>query len=67
MIILKKTPDPKNRFDKTSVEFIINDEELKLGDLLEEMKRFIISCGYIIKDSQELTFIDNREVDEECW
>lgn len=64
MIILKKIPNPKNPYELTSVEFQIEDDGLTLYDLLSEIKKFIISCGYVISDSEQLAIEDIGKVDE---
>jgi len=59
MMIFKKTRDPQNEFDRTEVEFIVQDNDAEIGDLTIEFERFLKACGFVFQG--EVDIVDDTE------
>jgi hypothetical protein len=59
MIILKRTRDPKNQFSIAEVTVELSNDST-LPDILEEVKNFLMACGYPINFGDNLIIVDEE-------
>lgn len=59
MIILKKQKDPSNEFDTSEVTLVTH--AVTLDEILEDVKSFLLACGYPINWNAELVIQESED------
>jgi DNA relaxase NicK len=59
MFIFKKTRDPENEFDKSEIEYTVNDDDIEIDALITEFGYFLKACGFVFNGTVEI--VDDPE------
>jgi hypothetical protein len=62
--IFKKTIDPENHFDNSTVEISIQASSVVLEDLLVEFENFLRGCGYNFNGRLDIVEEDDGNSEE---